>query len=146
MDMSARGIRIVGHGGDTFWFHTLFALFPDHDLGLFVSYSPSDRIPSSARLALWAAAAFLLAMTTALVINMSDPTDLAFGELGTIKALLVLPLIALVPAAIALVASVKIWRRGMGTLSGRICYMLTAALVVAFYWQLAVWNLLGFQL
>jgi CubicO group peptidase (beta-lactamase class C family) len=312
MDMSTRGIRIVGHGGDTLWFHTLFALFPDHDLGLFVSYNtdkggggrgplleavldryfapaerpseppegfteradaytgefrpnrfahttlarlgalagtfevevndegelmafdtrfvetaprvfterngerrlvfiegddgrmshfynaqfpivtfervplgerrwlhlpvaalacaallatilawplgwavrqwfgveydPSARIPRSARLALWAAAVLLLAMVAGVAIDASDPTDLVFGELGTIKALLVLPLVALIPAAMALVATVGIWRRGRGTRSGRVAYTLSAVLVVVFYWQLAVWNLLGFKL
>jgi CubicO group peptidase (beta-lactamase class C family) len=312
MDMSTRGIRIVGHGGDTLWFHTLFALFPDHNLGLFISYNtdkgaqgrgplleafldryfapaqrpseppegfaeradaytgefranrfahttlarlgalagtfevkvnddgelmafdtrfvetaprvfterngerrlvfieggdgrmshfydaqfpivtfervplgerrwlhlplaalacaaflatilawplgwavrrwfgveydPSVRISRSARLALWGAATLLLAMIVGVAIDLRDPTDLVFGELGTIKALLVLPLIALIPAAMALVAAVRIWRRGTGTRAGHIAYTLSAVLVVVFYWQLAAWNLLGFKL
>jgi CubicO group peptidase (beta-lactamase class C family) len=40
-EMSSHGVRIVGHGGDTGWFHSLLALFPDHDLGFFVSYNTS---------------------------------------------------------------------------------------------------------
>jgi len=42
MDMSRNGQRIIGHGGDTFWFHSDLALFPDHDLGFFVSYNSAD--------------------------------------------------------------------------------------------------------
>jgi hypothetical protein len=33
------GVRMIGHGGDTMYFHTQLALFPEHDLGLFVSYN-----------------------------------------------------------------------------------------------------------
>jgi CubicO group peptidase (beta-lactamase class C family) len=32
------GQRIIGHGGDTMYFHSDLALFPDHNVGLFVSY------------------------------------------------------------------------------------------------------------
>ncbi|MDX1579464.1 MAG: serine hydrolase, partial [Gemmatimonadota bacterium] len=39
MDMSQMGQTIYGHGGDTFWFHTLFALLPEHDVGVFLSYN-----------------------------------------------------------------------------------------------------------
>ena len=33
------GIRIIGHGGDTFWFHSIMALIPEKNLGLFVSFN-----------------------------------------------------------------------------------------------------------
>lgn len=32
------GVRIIGHGGDTLWFHTNLALLPDHNLGIYASY------------------------------------------------------------------------------------------------------------
>ncbi|MGH9795048.1 MAG: serine hydrolase domain-containing protein, partial [Candidatus Acidiferrales bacterium] len=32
------GVRIIGHGGDTLWFHTDLALLPEHNLGIYVSY------------------------------------------------------------------------------------------------------------
>jgi CubicO group peptidase (beta-lactamase class C family) len=312
MDMSTRGIHIVGHGGDTFWFHTLLALFPEHDLGLFVSYNtdkggggggpllatfldqyfspaarplgapedfadraaryegefrgnrfahttlaklgavagafevavnedgelqvfdsrfvetaprvfteldgertlvfiegedgpmshfynaqypivtfervpasegrslhlillvlasvaflgtilawptgwavrrwfsvgeaPDGRIPRPARLALWATASLLLGSTVGLLIILTDPTDIAFGDVSTTKKLLVLPLIALLPALAALLATWRMWRRGLGTRTGRGLYTLTVLLVLAFYWQLTVWNVLGFKL
>ncbi len=37
MDLSQNGVEIIGHGGDTFWFHTLLAFMPEKNLGLFVS-------------------------------------------------------------------------------------------------------------
>jgi CubicO group peptidase (beta-lactamase class C family) len=42
IDMSANGQRIIGHGGDTLWFHSMLALWPEHGLGFFVSFN-SDR-------------------------------------------------------------------------------------------------------
>jgi CubicO group peptidase (beta-lactamase class C family) len=37
--MDDNGEWIIGHGGDTFWFHSELALFPDRNLGVFVSYN-----------------------------------------------------------------------------------------------------------
>lgn len=39
IDMSQNGVEIIGHGGDTFWFHSSMALFPEHDLGFFISFN-----------------------------------------------------------------------------------------------------------
>lgn len=312
MDMSTRGVRIIGHGGDTFWFHTLFALFPEHDLGLFVSYNtdnggggrgpllaafldryftpaerpleaPEDfaaraalyagefrtnrfahttlaklgavagafevasnedgellvfdsrfvetaprvfterdgertlvfiegedgtmshfynsqypivtfervpalegrslhlillvlasgaflatvlawpagwcvrkwfgvgrisgeRVPTFARLALWVTAALLLALVVGVLTTLTDPTDVAFGDVGSVKKVLVLPLVALLPALATMLAAVRLWRRRLGTRTGRLSYTLTVLLVLSFYWQLTVWNVLGFKL
>ena len=46
-EMSSHGARIVGHGGNTGWFHSLLALFPEHDLGFFVSYNTSTGAPAT---------------------------------------------------------------------------------------------------
>jgi len=37
MDMSQNGVTVIGHGGDTFWFHSLMALLPEHNTGIFFS-------------------------------------------------------------------------------------------------------------
>jgi hypothetical protein len=42
MDMSRKGVRFFGHGGDTFWFHTLLAILPDYNMGIFLSFN-SDK-------------------------------------------------------------------------------------------------------
>jgi hypothetical protein len=38
-EKTSHGLRIIGHGGDTEWFHTDLALIPDERLGVFVSYN-----------------------------------------------------------------------------------------------------------
>jgi len=40
--MNDNGEWIIGHGGDTFWFHSELALFPDRNLGVFVSFNSQD--------------------------------------------------------------------------------------------------------
>lgn len=42
IDMSQNGVEIIGHGGDTFWFHSNMALFPEHDLGFFISFNSAN--------------------------------------------------------------------------------------------------------
>ncbi len=39
IDISRKGEFIIGHGGDTYWFHSLMALFPERNLGLFISFN-----------------------------------------------------------------------------------------------------------
>jgi CubicO group peptidase (beta-lactamase class C family) len=39
IDMSRNGTTVIGHGGDTFWFHSLMALFPESHTGLFLSFN-----------------------------------------------------------------------------------------------------------
>ncbi len=41
-DMSQNGVTIYGHGGDTFWFHSILALFPEHDIGFFLSFNSEE--------------------------------------------------------------------------------------------------------
>ena len=40
-EKSSHGLRIIGHGGDTRWFHTDLALIPEEKIGVFVSYNTS---------------------------------------------------------------------------------------------------------
>jgi CubicO group peptidase (beta-lactamase class C family) len=44
-EMSSHGERILGHGGNTQWFHNVLALFPEHDVGLFVSFNTTTAAP-----------------------------------------------------------------------------------------------------
>lgn len=44
-EMELEPVRVVGHGGNTGWFHTVLALVPEHDLGIFVSYNTSSAAP-----------------------------------------------------------------------------------------------------
>ncbi len=38
-EMSMNGERVLGHGGDTLWFHSDMGLLPDHGTGVFVSFN-----------------------------------------------------------------------------------------------------------
>jgi CubicO group peptidase (beta-lactamase class C family) len=38
-ELQKNGQRIVGHGGDTLWFHSLLQMIPERGVGLFVSYN-----------------------------------------------------------------------------------------------------------
>ena len=37
--MNSNGQSVIGHGGDTVYFHSLLALFPEKNIGIFVSYN-----------------------------------------------------------------------------------------------------------
>ena len=41
-EMSQNGQRVIGHGGDTRFFHSLLALIPEKNLGLFVAYNSEN--------------------------------------------------------------------------------------------------------
>lgn len=40
-----RGERMIGHGGDTMFFHSTLALFPERNVGLFASYVGESGLP-----------------------------------------------------------------------------------------------------
>jgi len=42
MELDRNGQRVIGHGGDTIFFHSGLALLPEHDLGVFVAYNSQD--------------------------------------------------------------------------------------------------------
>lgn len=50
---SRNGLRIIGHGGDTVYFHSDLHLVPGEKLGFFVSYNSAGRGDTPARSPLW---------------------------------------------------------------------------------------------
>lgn len=50
---SRNGHRIIGHGGDTNWFHSDLHLMLDADVGFFVSYNSAGRQEGEPRTELW---------------------------------------------------------------------------------------------
>ena len=52
-EMSRNGRRIIGHGGDTQWFHSLMALMLDDHVGFFVSYNSAGKGDSPGPGELW---------------------------------------------------------------------------------------------
>src|SRR4051812_9561907 len=49
MEYSMNGQRIVGHGGDTIFFHSDMIVMPDAKVGLFISYNSSGSRPGGGR-------------------------------------------------------------------------------------------------
>jgi hypothetical protein len=49
MEYSMNGQRIVGHGGDTVFFHSDMIVMPDARVGLFISYNSSGSRPGGGR-------------------------------------------------------------------------------------------------
>jgi hypothetical protein len=49
MDYSMNGQRIVGHGGDTIYFHSDMMLMPDAGVGIFISYNSAGSRPGGGR-------------------------------------------------------------------------------------------------
>jgi CubicO group peptidase (beta-lactamase class C family) len=49
MEYSMNGQRIVGHGGDTIFFHSDMILMPDAHIGLFISYNSAGSRPGGGR-------------------------------------------------------------------------------------------------
>jgi CubicO group peptidase (beta-lactamase class C family) len=45
-EMDMNGQHLIGHGGDTAFFHSLLILFPEHDLGVFLSTNSSGGAAS----------------------------------------------------------------------------------------------------
>ncbi len=50
---SRNGHRIIGHGGDTMWFHSDLHLVPDQNLGFFISVNSAGRGETGLRSPLW---------------------------------------------------------------------------------------------
>ncbi len=46
-DLSRYGVHMIGHGGDTFWFHSQLTLLPEHDVGVFVSMNTAGSGPGA---------------------------------------------------------------------------------------------------
>jgi CubicO group peptidase (beta-lactamase class C family) len=74
-----------------------------------------------------------------------DPVVLS-GDLGRLRALLVLPLLGTVLTGAVVVCAVLAWRGRLWSISARLHYTAVALAGVAFTWFLATWNLLGFHL
>jgi CubicO group peptidase (beta-lactamase class C family) len=50
IEIGVNGERLVGHGGDTLWFHSMLLLLPEHDLGIFVSHNTESGNEAATKL------------------------------------------------------------------------------------------------
>jgi len=110
-----------------------------------VAQPAEERLPKTARGVLWLAALVFVVFTVALAAILSDPNQVALGEVGGLRFLGVLSLVGGLLTLGAGVFTVQAWRRRQGGRLGRIAYTVVTVGLVVFLWQLHVWNLLGFR-
>ncbi len=91
------------------------------------------------------ALAFLLTAVAATMVKV-NVTSLLHNELGGVKIVLLFPVIGAVLAVVALVAMVRQWRSGAGTLLARARYTFVVLVAVAVVWSLNSWNFLGWRM
>ena len=53
VEEARNGLRVLGHGGDTVYFHSLLALVPEKQLGLFISYNSTGTGVVPLRTVIW---------------------------------------------------------------------------------------------
>ncbi|MBK8247786.1 MAG: beta-lactamase family protein [Gemmatimonadetes bacterium] len=76
----------------------------------------------------------------------SDPIKYILGnEIGSLRASLTLPVLALVVTLGAAAVAAMQWARGAGTLAWRVRHSLAVVVCLAFFWSLNSWNLLGWK-
>ncbi len=79
------------------------------------------------------------------LLNRMDDWDFVYGVPPDIKALLWIPTVTTVLAAVVVCFAIWAWRRRFWSLAGRIHYSVIAAAALVFVWFFAYWNLLGFR-
>lgn len=92
------------------------------------------------------AALCMVAFVVAIAAVASDLQSLLLsGDLGALKAVLTLPVIAGIVALAAAAVCVVQWMRGAGTRGSRLRYTLAVAMTFVVLWSLNTWNLLGWK-
>ena len=109
-----------------------------------VKLDEDSRIPVAAYWFVWGACLLLLVFAIGLADALSDPNQIAIAVPPGLKALLWLPLIAVVLTLGGLAFAVRMWLSGRGSLVQRMYYTVVTLGCVAVLWQLNHWNLLGF--
>jgi CubicO group peptidase (beta-lactamase class C family) len=79
------------------------------------------------------------------VLARMDGWDFVYGVPPAIKALLWIPIITTVLAAIVLCFAARAWKRQSWSVWGRVHYTVVAAAGLAFVWFFIYWNILGFH-
>ena len=106
---------------------------------------PSD-VPRSPRLALWSAAALLIAFVIVVVGALADPMEIVFGIPRSLLFALALPIGAAILTAVSLGFALVAWRRRYPRLPARLDHTVVALAAAALLAVLWYWNLLGYHL
>jgi CubicO group peptidase (beta-lactamase class C family) len=99
-----------------------------------------------ARFTLAAVGVLLIAFLVGIVATVASGLDnLIFAYPAIFYVSLALPLLALVPLALAIYFTVRLWRSRAWTTGTRLHYTATTLAAVLFVWVLSYWNLLGYR-
>ncbi|MGQ0650576.1 MAG: serine hydrolase domain-containing protein [Gemmatimonadaceae bacterium] len=119
-------------------------------VGLFrkrsVRPGPEDSLVKRGRLLLLVAALLVVAFVIVTAVLAGDMEKmLMHGELGAVKAALVLPVLAAIATLGTVVVLVFQWMRNAGTRGTRLRQSLAVVIALLFFWSLNTWNLLGWK-
>jgi hypothetical protein len=92
----------------------------------------------------WLLAAVCLGFAAGLAYVLEDPDEIDFGLPPALKALLAVPQVCAVLAALTVVGAFLAWTNRYWRFTGRLHYSLVALAGVAFTWFVYHWNLLTF--
>ncbi|MBS1977138.1 MAG: beta-lactamase family protein [Bacteroidetes bacterium] len=106
------------------------------------SYS---SVSGGAKWIAWLNYFLLLSFYLGLMIVISDQTDIVYGISGSLKFVLILPLICILLNVLMIYQSLNMWRSGQVKLSSRWYYLLITLVSVVSLWQLNYWNFIGFH-
>ena len=108
--------------------------------------SSDDALVKRGRWLMIVAALCMVAFVVAIAAVASDLQGLLLsGDLGALKAVLTLPVLAGIVALAAAAVCVLQWMRGAGTRGSRLRYTLAVAMTFVVLWSLNTWNLLGWR-
>lgn len=108
--------------------------------------STDDSLTRRGRLLMLVVAICMVGFVVAAGVLASDLQNLLMnGELGRVKAMLVLPVLAALLALGAAIVGVFQWLRGSGTAWTRMRHALAVVVAFAVFWSLNTWNLLGWR-
>jgi hypothetical protein len=106
---------------------------------------PDGLTTRGRRLMLVAALSMIVFVVAVAVVASELENSLMTGQLGALKAALVLPVIAALAIAGAAIVAVLQWLRGAGTAGMRVRHSLAVVIGLAVMWSLNTWNLLGWR-
>jgi hypothetical protein len=87
----------------------------------------------------------VLVFITGLISSLGEPEDLVYGISGSLKALLVIPIILIFTTAGMIIAWIGIVQHKVYSMRSRIFYALLCLVSLVALWQLNYWNFIGFN-
>jgi hypothetical protein len=107
---------------------------------------PADALVTRGRRLMLVVAVLVVGFLASVAGLASDPVKHILGnEIGSLRASLTLPVLALLLTLGAAGVAVMQWLRGAGSLAHRVRHTLAVVVSLAFFWSLNTWNLLGWK-